>query len=48
LHGAYLEDKLNRDILSHLYISEGTFNRTRRSAIHSVTRMLKEMEAVLH
>lgn len=47
LHGAYLEDRLNRDIMSQLYISEGTFNRTRRSAIRSVTRMLEEMEAAL-
>jgi len=47
LHGAYLEDRLNRDIMSQLYISEGTFNRTRRSAIRSVTRMLKELEAAL-
>jgi hypothetical protein len=48
LHGAYFEDKLNRDIMSQLYISEGTFNRTRRSAIRSVTRMLEEMEAALN
>lgn len=48
LHGAYLEDQLNRDIMSRLYISEGTFNRTRRSAIRSVTRVLEEMEAALH
>jgi hypothetical protein len=47
LHGAYLEDRLNRDIMSQLYISEGTFNRTRRSAIRSVRRMLQEMEAAL-
>lgn len=47
LHGAYLEDRLNRDIMSQLYISEGTFNRTRRSAIRSVRRMLEEMEASL-
>ncbi len=47
LHGAYFEDKLNRDIMSQLYISEGTFNRTRRSAIRSVTRMLEEMEAAM-
>jgi hypothetical protein len=45
LHGAYFEDRLNRDIMSQLYISEGTFNRTRRSTIRSVTRMLEEMEA---
>ena len=48
LHDAYLEDKLNRDIMSRLYISEGTFNRTRRSAIRSVTRALEEMEAALN
>lgn len=48
LHGAYFEDKLNRDIMSQLYISEGTFNRTRRTAIRSVTRALGEMEAALH
>jgi len=47
LHGAYIKDRPNRDIMSQLYISEGTFNRTRRSAIQSVTRVLQEMEAVL-
>ncbi len=44
LYYAYFEDKLNRDIMSLLYISEGTFNRTRRSAIRSVTRVLVELE----
>jgi hypothetical protein len=48
LHGAYLEDQLNREIMARLYISEGTFNRTRRSAIRSVARALEEMEAALH
>lgn len=48
LHDAYLEDRLNRDIMSRLYISEGTFNRTRRSAIRSLARALEEMEAALH
>jgi hypothetical protein len=47
LNLAYLEDCPNRDIMSRLYISEGTFNRTRRSGIRSVTRMLQEMEAAL-
>jgi hypothetical protein len=47
LNLAYLEDYPNRDIMSRLYISEGTFNRTRRSGIRSVTRMLEEMEAAL-
>jgi hypothetical protein len=41
---AYLEDKMNRDIMSKLYISEGTFNRTRRAAIRSVARVIAEME----
>jgi hypothetical protein len=44
LHGAYFENKLNRDIMSQLYISEGTFNRTRRAAIRTVSRVLTEME----
>jgi hypothetical protein len=48
LNGAYIEDRLNRDIMSQLYISEGTFNRTRRAAIRSVRRMLEEMEAALN
>lgn len=45
LHGAYFDNKLNRDIMSQLYISEGTFNRTRRAAIRTVSRVLTEMEA---
>jgi hypothetical protein len=30
--------------MSELYISEGTFNRTRRRAIRSITKILEEME----
>ena len=48
LHGAYIKDRPNRDIMSQLYIFEGTFTRTRRSAIQSVTRVLQEMEAALN
>jgi hypothetical protein len=48
LSGAYFENKLNRDIMSQLYISEGTFNRTRRAAIRTVSRVLEEMEAAQH
>ena len=48
LHDAYLEDIPNRDIMSRLYISEGTFNRTRRAALRAVTRALEEMEAALN
>lgn len=47
LQGSYFEDRLNRDIMARLYISEGTFNRTRRGALRSVTRVLEEMEAAL-
>ncbi len=47
LHQAYMEDIANRDIMSYLYISEGTFSRTRRAAIRSVARALEEMEAAL-
>jgi hypothetical protein len=48
LYNAYLEDIPNRDIMSHLYISEGTFNRTRRAALRAVARALEEMESSLH
>ncbi len=44
LHDAYVLSELNRDIMSKLYISEGTFNRTRRRAIRSVAKVLQEME----
>ncbi|MDH3676420.1 MAG: GAF domain-containing protein, partial [Anaerolineae bacterium] len=44
LHSAYFEDVPNRDIMSRLYISEGTFNRTRRAALRAVTQTLEEME----
>ena len=44
LQSAYLEDVPNRDIMSRLYISEGTFNRTRRAALRAVTQALEEME----
>lgn len=48
LHEAYLEGIPNRDIMSRLYISEGTFNRTRRAALRSVTRVLQTMETSLN
>ena len=44
LHEAYVNGIQNRDIMSKLYISEGTFNRTRRAAILSLARILVEME----
>ena len=44
LHDAYISDKSNREIMAKLYISEGTFNRTRRAAVRSIARALEEME----
>jgi hypothetical protein len=44
LRDAYVLGELNRDIMSKLYISEGTFNRTRRRAVRAVARALQEME----
>ena len=44
LHDAYVKEIQNRDIMSRLYISEGTFNRTRRAAIRSLAKVLAEME----
>lgn len=47
LRDAYLEDVPNRNIMSKLYISEGTFNRTRRAAIRTLARELTEMEHLI-
>lgn len=44
LHDSYVLDEPNRDIMSRLYIGEGTFNRTRRRALQGVARALREME----
>jgi hypothetical protein len=44
LYYAYLDNKPNNEIMMRLYISEGTFNRTRRTAIRSLARVLSEME----
>lgn len=44
LHDAYIEQVPNRDIMARLYISEGTFNRTRRKALRGVARFLLEKE----
>lgn len=45
LWDAYIDNTPNLVIMSRLYISEGTFNRTRKAAISSVARLLLEMEA---
>jgi hypothetical protein len=47
LHGAYLANTPNREIMCRLYISEGTFNRARRGAVQAVTRWLEELETAL-
>lgn len=47
LQDAYLKETSNRDIMLKLYISEGTFNRTRRTAIRSLARTMGEMEALI-
>ena len=40
----YVLGERNRDIMSKLYIGEGTFNRARQRAIRGVARALQEME----
>ncbi len=45
LWDAYVENKPNLEIMSRLYVSEGTFNRTRKAAIGSVTRILMDIES---
>lgn len=42
LYDAYVEGIPNREIMARLYISEGTFNRTRRNALRSLARLLLE------
>ncbi len=42
LYDAYVEGVPNREIMARLYISEGTFNRTRRNALRSLARSLTE------
>ena len=45
LHDCYVEGKLTREVMNELYISEGTFNRSRRRAVRGLTRALSEMES---
>lgn len=42
LYDAYVKGILNREIRTRLYISEGTFNRTRRNAVRGIARWLIE------
>ena len=45
LRDAYMLGVPNREIMARYYISEGTFNRTRRRAIRAVARALAEGES---
>ena len=47
LHDSYVLDEPTRNIMSRLYIGEGTFNRTRRRAISNLAKSLAEMEQSL-
>ena len=42
LYDAYVEGAPNREIMARMYVSEGTFNRTRRNAIRGLARLLVE------
>jgi hypothetical protein len=42
LYDAYVEGVHNREIMARLYISEGTFNRTRRNALRGLARLIIE------
>jgi hypothetical protein len=42
LYDAYVDDRPSRDIMAKLYISEGTYYRTRRRALRGVSRALVE------
>lgn len=44
LYQAYIEGRHNTAIMSWLQTSEGTFNRTRRRAVQTVTHALVELE----
>ena len=46
LHDAYVDERLARDIMSKLYISEGTYFRLRRHALRGVTRVLLELREI--
>jgi hypothetical protein len=44
LYSAYVTGHQTREIMSRLYIGEGTFNRTRRRALQGLARAVQEME----
>ncbi|MGE5141759.1 MAG: GAF domain-containing protein [Rudaea sp.] len=45
LYDSYVLDQPNREVMSRLYIGEGTFNRTRRKALQAVAQALAEIDA---
>lgn len=45
LYDSYVNEEPNREIMSKLYIGEGTFNRARRRALRAVAKSLAELEA---
>jgi len=47
LHLAYVSGEPNRDIMSRLYIGEGTFNRTRRRALRGLAKAVQEMDRAM-
>jgi len=46
LHDAYVEGVPNREITARLYVSEGTFHRTRRNALRGLARLLLEKSRI--
>lgn len=44
LHDAYIQGVPNREVIARLYVSEGTFHRTRRQAVRGVARWLAEQK----
>jgi hypothetical protein len=42
LHDAYIQGVTNNEVMTRLYVSEGTFHRTRRNAVRGVARWLIE------
>jgi hypothetical protein len=45
LHDAYVDEVPDREIMARLYISEGTFYRARRKALHGVARAILELRS---
>jgi len=44
LHDAYIQGVPNREVIARLYVSEGTFHRTRRQSVRGVARWLAEQK----